>query len=241
VAPLPRRLVLFDIDGTLVTTGGRAGRAIARSLETIFGVPVALDSYSFTGKTDPHIVVELLGRAGVPRSAVEARLDEALTLYLALLTDVLTPGAVRVLPGVTSLLERLATRADVAMGLLTGNLAGGADIKLGAAGLRHFFPIGAFGSDHEDRDRLVDVARTRAREHFRVDFPGHCTIVVGDAEADVRCARAGDARAVVVASGWTSREALAALTPDAILDSLADPDALDTILGSARECETVQG
>lgn len=228
----PSRLVLFDIDGTLISTGGRAGRAIGLALERTFGVPVPVESFPFAGKTDPRIIAELLERAGVPREAVAARRDEALRNYLALLPEMLAPGAVRVLPGVTSVLDALAARRDTAIGLLTGNVAGGADIKLGVAGIRHYFPIGAFGSDDEDRDRLVPVARARAEAHFGVAFPAAAAVVVGDAEADVRCARAGGARAVAVASGWTRPEVLAALRPDALLGSLADAGALDAILGT---------
>jgi len=230
VSPTPSRLVLFDIDGTLISTGGRAGRAIGLALEQTFDVPVPVDSFPFAGKTDPRIVRELLARAGVPEDAIAARLDEALRHYLALLPGMLAPGTVRLLAGVQRTLDALAARSDVALGLLTGNIAGGADVKLGAAGIRHYFPIGAFGSDDEDRNRLVPVARTRARDYFGVEFPGCATVVIGDAEADVRCARAGDARAVAVASGWTRRDALAALAPDALLDSLAEPGVLDAIL-----------
>jgi phosphoglycolate phosphatase len=226
-----RRLVLFDIDGTLISTGGRAGRAIASALEQTFGVPVSVDGFAFAGKTDPCIVFELMELAGVPRSVVAARRDEVFLRYVRLLEDVLQPGSVTVLPGVTHTLAALARRGDVAVGLLTGNIVAGAERKLRAAGLWSLFAVGAFGSDDEDRNHLVPIARTRAREQLGVDFPGRATVIVGDAEADIACARAGDAKAVAVATGWTPRQRLAALGPDALFDSLADRGVLDALVG----------
>jgi phosphoglycolate phosphatase-like HAD superfamily hydrolase len=138
---------------------------------------------------------------------------------------------VHVLPGVEELLGRLAVRPDVRLGLVTGNVAAGAAVKLGAAGLAHHFTVGAFGSDEEDRNRLVPLARERAEACWNETFPGGRTVVVGDAEADIACARAGSAQAVAVASGPTPRDRLAALTPDALFDSLAEPGVLEVLVG----------
>ena len=225
------RLVLFDIDGTLISTGGRAGRAIVRALEQVFGTSVPVDGYQFSGKTDPLILLELLELAGVERSDAERRLDEVYGCYLQLLPGLLPPESVRVLPGVVETLDALATRSDVAVGLLTGNIAQGAEIKLRAAGLWDRFTVGAFGSDDADRDRLVPVARARAAAMFGVAFPGSATVVVGDAPPDVRCARAAGARSVAVASGLIPRGELALLDPDVVLNSLADPGAVAALLG----------
>ncbi len=227
------RLILFDIDGTLISTGGRAGLALARALEETYGTAGPVASYPFAGKTDPQIVFELLAAAGLPRERVAPRLDEALGRYLGHLRRALAPGTVEVLPGVHDVLAALEGEPGVTVALLTGNIAAGARVKLGAAGLWERFRFGAFGSDDEVRDRLVPVARERARATVGLDFPGDATVVVGDAEADVRCARAGAARAVAVASGWTGRETLAALRPDALLDSLADPGAMSALLDGA--------
>jgi phosphoglycolate phosphatase len=225
-----RRLVLFDIDGTLISTGGRAGRALAQALEQTFGLPVSIDGFPFAGKTDPRIAFELMELAGVPRSRVAASRDELFERYVRLLKDALPPGSVTVLPGVTAVLDELVVRQGVAVGLLTGNIAAGAEQKLRAAGLWSRFPFGAFGSDDEDRNHLVPIARARARELFGTEFPGAATVVVGDAEADVACARAGGAKAVAVASGWTARERLAAVGPDALFDSLIDPGVIDVLV-----------
>ncbi len=228
-----RRLVLFDIDGTLLSTDGRAGEALGRALEATYGTAGPIAGYSFAGKTDPQIVFELMAAAGLSRDAIEARLPQAFETYCRHLERALAPSGARVLPGVRELLGALERRGDTALGLLTGNVRAGAMIKLGAASLASRFAIGAFGSDDADRDRLVPVARRRALQRWGDGFPGTRTVVIGDAEADVRCARCGGAWAVAVASGKTPRERLAATGPDVLLDSLAASEALDAVLGPA--------
>jgi phosphoglycolate phosphatase len=225
------RLILFDVDGTLLSTNGQAGAALGVALRETFGTAGPIEGYSWAGKTDPQIVYELLGGAGIPRTEVEPRLDELFDRYCAHLTARLSPVNTHALAGVREILGFLGGRGDVAVGLLTGNIRRGAEIKLRAAGLTGAFDIGAFGSDEEDRNRLVPVARTRARTRWGEDFAGTRTVVVGDAEADIRCARAGGARAVAVASGSTGRQALEALRPDALVDSLASPQSLEALIG----------
>jgi phosphoglycolate phosphatase len=224
------RLILFDVDGTLISSGGRAGKALIAALLEAFGTAGPATGYRYSGKTDPQIVRELLEAGGVPCEHVTARMGEVLDLYLRNLRTALQPGTVMTLPGVVDLLAALRQRPDVRLGLLTGNVAPGATIKLSVAGLAEHFSVGAYGSDDADRNNLVPLARQRARERWGDDFTGERTVVVGDAEADVRCARAGGARAVAVASGWTSREQLAALAPDALLDTLAPPLSLAALL-----------
>jgi phosphoglycolate phosphatase-like HAD superfamily hydrolase len=226
------RLILFDVDGTLLSTDGAAGRAIGAALRETFGSAGPSAGYSFAGKTDPQIVFELTAEAGIPRSEVAPRLPEVFERYCARLAATLNPSNTRVLPGVREVLAALAGRGDIALGLLTGNIRAGAEIKLAAAGLSGRFAVGAFGSDEEDRNRLVPVARTRAREFWGEEFPGTRTVVVGDAQADIRCARAGGAWSVAVASSKTPKPELAALHPDVLLDSLASPEALTALVAT---------
>lgn len=232
---LPPRLVLFDIDGTLVSTGGRAGRALLRALAETYRPLPADPGFSFAGKTDPQIMRELLTANGVAPGVIDEHREQAIIRYLEHLEEVLEPGSVKVLPGVRAILDALAPTPEATVGLLTGNVEGGAALKLRAAGLDGEFFFGAFGSDAEDRNVLVPIARERAFQATGIRFPAERTVVVGDAEADIHCARAGRARAVAVATGWTSRDALAALKPDALLDSLADPDALAALLDGNDE------
>jgi phosphoglycolate phosphatase len=225
------RLILFDVDGTLLSTNGRAGQALGIAMRETFGTAGPIETFLFAGKTDPQIVFELLGDAGIPRPEVQARLPDLFDRYCAHLARALSPSNTRALAGVPDVLDALAARDGVAVGLLTGNIRPGAEVKLRAAGLFGRFVMGAFGSDEEDRNRLVPVARRRAWERWGEEFPGTSTVVVGDAEADIRCARAGGALAVAVATGRTAAESLAALAPDALLESLASPRALSTLLG----------
>jgi phosphoglycolate phosphatase-like HAD superfamily hydrolase len=229
-----RKLILFDIDGTLITCRGRAGEALARAMTATFGTPGPVETYRYSGKTDPQIVLELMAAAGLARAEVMPRLGEVFATYLEDL-EISLRGHACALPGVAELLEQLSARDDVALGLLTGNIEPGARVKLRVTGLDRHFTFGAFGSDDEVRNRLVPVARRRALEHWGDDFAGARTVVVGDAEADVFCARAGGARVVAVASGWTDRATLAALSPDALLDSLAPPASLAAILSADQD------
>ncbi|MGV8039830.1 MAG: HAD family hydrolase [Thermoanaerobaculaceae bacterium] len=223
-------LILFDVDGTLIRTHGRAGRALAGAIGDVFGIVVPLDGYRLSGKTDPQIVVELMAMCGWARERVAPCLPELMDRYLSRLDRELPSECVSVLPGVREVLSFLGGREDVRLGLLTGNVEQGATLKLERAGLAHHFALGAYGSDEEDRNLLVPVARARAAARWGDSFEGHRTVVVGDAEADVRCARAGGARSVAVATGDTPTEALRRLAPDALLVSLADPAALPALL-----------
>lgn len=225
-----RRLILFDVDGTLISTQGRAGRALAAAITEVFGVTAPMERYRLSGKTDPQIVFELMGLCEWPRERVVPRLPEVLDAYLSRLDAALRPEHVTVLPGVREILDALAACPGACVGLLTGNVQPGAALKVERAGLTRYFGIGAFGSDEEDRNLLVPVARARAAAFWGEPFEGPLTVVVGDAEADVRCARAGGARAVAVASGGTPFQVLADLGPDALLASLADPAALPALL-----------
>jgi phosphoglycolate phosphatase len=225
-----RKLILFDVDGTLISTQGRAGRALATAITEVFGVTAPMERYRLSGKTDPQIVFELMELCGFPRERVVPHLDRVLEAYLSRLDAALPAEHVNVLPGVREVLEALAARTDVRVGLLTGNVQPGAALKIERAGLSRHFEVGAFGSDQEDRNLLVPVARARASARWGEAFEGSRTVVVGDAEADIRCARAGGARAVAVATGGTSPEVLAALRPDALLPNLADPSTLASLL-----------
>jgi phosphoglycolate phosphatase-like HAD superfamily hydrolase len=230
-----RRLILFDVDGTLISTRGVAGRALAEAVSEVLDMDVQLDGYRLAGKTDPQIVFELTARAGASRAEVAPRLHDVIETYLARLDAALGPECVTVLPGVHETLSALAARADVRVGLLTGNVEAGASLKLGRAGIGHFFGIGAYGSDEEDRNRLVPVARARAQHEWGEAFPGPRTVVVGDAEADIRCARAGGARVVAVATGGTPTTTLAMLHPDALFASMEHPGLLPALLGGPED------
>ncbi len=226
-----RRLILFDIDGTLVS-GGPAKRAFVDAMTTTYGTSGPLEDVSFAGKTDPQIARELLRAGGLDDEAIDRGLDLLWERYLANLESLLPEDPVRVLPGVGALLDALAELDDVGVGLLTGNIQGGARLKLSSGGLWGHFTFGSYGSDHEERDELPAIAMGRARELYGSVVSAGLAVVVGDTPRDVQCGRVGGTRTVAVATGSYSTEDLAAADPDHLLGDLrATAEVLDLLLG----------
>ena len=211
-----RRLILFDIDGTLVS-GGPAKTAFVTAMAETYGTAGDPDRVSFAGKTDPQIARELLSGAGLDRSAIDEGMPELWERYLGHLEPALGSQPVRVLPGVRALLDGLAALDGIALGLVTGNIAGGAKLKLGSAGLWGHFGIGGYGSDHEERDELPGIALGRARAHWGPSLGPEHAIVVGDTPRDVACGRAGRMRTLAVATGQFSTQDLQAAGADHVL------------------------
>jgi phosphoglycolate phosphatase len=217
------KLVLFDIDGTLLLAGGAGKRAIHRALDEVFGGTGPAD-HRFDGKTDPQIVRELMRIAGHTDEHIDAQMALLLARYVEYLRDELQRGVqgVRVMPGIPALLDALEARDDLMLGLLTGNLADGARAKLTAANIDpNRFRVGAYGSDHELRGALPAVAQQRARE-LGVDIGGGDIVVIGDTPADIECGRAIGARAIGVATGHYTVEELANHEPVAVFSDLSN-------------------
>jgi phosphoglycolate phosphatase-like HAD superfamily hydrolase len=229
------KLVLFDIDGTLLLSGGAGRRAINRALDEVFGSPGSQD-HPLDGKTDPQIVRELMRKAGHGDEHIDARMNELFARYVELLhEEFLAPDhGARALPGVPQLLDALEARSDVILGLLTGNLAAGAKAKLAAVGIDpQRFRIGAYGSDHEHRPQLPAIARARTNHELGIDVRGESVVVIGDTPADLTCGRSIGASAIGVATGRYTVEELALHDPIAVFQNLADTDAVTrAIVGS---------
>jgi phosphoglycolate phosphatase-like HAD superfamily hydrolase len=224
----PRKLVLFDIDGTILWTDGAGRRAVFGALVEHFGV-VDPGDHRFDGKTDPQIVRELLKKAGVSDADIDARLNRILERYYALLREELDGADHRehVFPGVHELLDELEGRDDVVLGLLTGNIEAGARAKLTAVGIApHRFVVGAFGSDHHDRPELPEIARRRAEKVLGHPIAGRDVVVIGDTPADVACGVGIGARAIGVATGRYSVDELRACEAAAVFADLSDTDAV---------------
>ncbi len=202
------RLVLLDIDGTLLDCGRQTRPLFADALFEVFGRRGDVDAYDFAGRTDPGIALGLMTAAGVPRDEVIAGLPRLRASYLARLDASLDVARMRLLPGVRPLLERLAGRDDVALGLLTGNWQPGAAIKLSRLGLDGFFRFGAYGCDGIERDELPPVAIDRAERLTGRRFAPAETLIVGDSRFDVACARAHGIPSLAVATGNTPATAL---------------------------------
>jgi len=221
------RLVLFDIDGTLIHGNGAAKRAFEASLVEVFGT-AGDTSVPFDGKTDPQIARELMRPAGFDDATIDARMDAVVAGYLTRLRAEVAhgTGTFAPLPGVPALLDALDGRDDVVLGLLTGNVAAGAAVKLHAAAIdRARFRVGAFGCDAEHRPDLPEVARRRGAELLGTPVAGADVVVIGDTPADIACARAIGARSVGVASGRYGVDALAAHRAAAVLPDLRDTGA----------------
>jgi phosphoglycolate phosphatase len=212
---------LFDIDGTLLSSGGAGKAALEEGLAEEFGIRGTMDKLVLSGRTDGAIVADLLLLSGLTDSAENrARVSAA---YLRHLPASLSRSTGRVLPGVSALLTMLHTRSDVAVGLLTGNIRDGARLKLGHFGLYEHFAFGGFGDGHHCRDDVAREALAEVCRHLgRSVDPGRVW-VIGDTPHDVTCARAIGANAVAVVTGWHDRAELATCNPDLLLDDLSDP------------------
>ncbi|MPY87846.1 MAG: HAD hydrolase-like protein [Luteitalea sp.] len=227
----PVKLLLFDIDGTLITTGGAGVRAMMRALRTVSEVPdgigrVALAKrareVALAGRTDSIILRDLLAPgAEALDTMLLARIREA---YSTFLREELSAsnGGPGVLPGVRSLLDALADRDDVTLGLLTGNFPEAAEIKLDFYELGHHFGWGAFGDDAYDRNDLLAVALERYRLRAAAPIDPADVLIIGDTPRDVACAHAGGALAISVATGIYSADELRACGADTVLDDLTD-------------------
>lgn len=212
---------LFDIDGTLITSGGAGKAALQGALSAEFGIAEPADGVPFSGRTDRAIVGDLFARHGI--ELTEQNWQRLLGAYLELLPQTLAGHEGRVLPGIAALLETLAVRDDVALGLLTGNVRDGARLKLSHYGLFHHFLFGGFGDLHTDRNDVAREALAATHAHLNGRLQPERVWVIGDTPFDVTCARAIGARAAAVLTGWHTPAELAAAGPDLLLEDLSDP------------------
>ncbi|MGK2856323.1 MAG: HAD family hydrolase [Thermoanaerobaculia bacterium] len=226
------RLVLFDIDGTILRDDGVAREAFGIALRETYGHERSLRPYDFSGLTDPQITHIVLGDAGYPADEIEAKLDALWEVYLREMRARVAATRIRLMPGIVELLELLAREQTVVLGLLTGNIEPGARIKLGAHELNGFFPFGAFGSDSSVRADLPPIATRRAVERTGTGIAPGDVVIIGDSIHDVRCAVPHGAISIAVPTGPTAAEALLAESPTHFFETLEPcPEVLDAILG----------
>ena len=218
------KLVLFDIDGTLLNSEGLGRASMQRALGEIFGSP-GNPAYRYDGKTDKQIVRDVMRLEGHSDEHIDSRMETLILLYLEGLRIGAKSGNFKVRPheGVLELLDVLEARKDVVLGLLTGNVEAGARVKLTAAGINpDRFRVNAFGSDHEHRPELPAIAQRRATEVLGLDIAGDRLIVIGDTPADIECGRSLGAKAIGVATGYYSVEQLQKHDPYAVFPSLGN-------------------
>jgi phosphoglycolate phosphatase len=254
------RLVLFDIDCTLVDARGAGGRAILRAIKDVYGVKGELGDYSFHGRTDPGIIADLAGlwgagelgkvvgryegetqpqvvhdlaeRLGVPAGTVDLLVDDCIARYVELLRDEITRVEVETLPGIRELVTALAADRRALVGLLTGNVVEGARLKLEPTGLFPLFKVGAYGSDSALRADLPAVAVARAEALDGRRYAGKDIVVIGDTPADVECGASLGVNAIAVATGRHTVGELAACAPDHLFADFSDwRAAYDAVIG----------
>jgi phosphoglycolate phosphatase len=226
--PTPHRLVLFDIDGTLITDDGAAREAFAEALAEVYDFRGDVRCYDFSGRTDPQIASMILRDAGWDDADINSRLPSLWHHYLGGLARN-APGRVRALAGVGALLDAVRADERLTLALLTGNIEPGARLKLGAISLNDYFPFGAFGSDSPRREELPPIAVERAAAITGAVFRGSDVVIIGDSIYDVRCGVPHGATTIAIASGKTPASKLRAENPDHFFDSAEE---LDRILAA---------
>ena len=227
------KLILFDIDGTLVNTAGAGRRAISRSVETLYSISDAVDGVDFVGRSDLYILKRALMNAGVPARGLAEAVAAVKAEYLRVLPRTLEESRDgRALAGVVGVLEGL--RNGVQVGLATGNFRESAFMKLKHYALAGHFATGGFGDDTEERSEIVGEAIRRCVELVGVKYDTSDVYVVGDSPLDILAGKAKGVRTVAVASGWTSYEELAAQEPTLLFYDLSDVPAFLEAVGCGK-------
>jgi phosphoglycolate phosphatase len=224
-----KRLLLFDIDGTLIHSGGAGVHALKSAFKERFGVDDDLHDIEIAGMTDSGIVLSILNKHKIP--AINENVSGFLDSYVHFLSLELPRRKGKLLPGVLELLERLKSRPHVVLALLTGNVSRGARLKLEHYGVWHFFEFGAFADDHRDRNQLGRFARARAKEKHGREFAASEIDVIGDTPRDIACGKALGARTIAVATGTWGRDELAKHQPDFLIDDLSNVETMMDTLG----------
>lgn len=228
------KLLLFDIDGTLIRSQGAGRETLAYALEEVFGTTGPLAEYHMSGKTDPRIVMDLMTAVGFKPEEISSKLPQVYELMAAKGREIFPHREMHACPGVPELLSTLKHHDSVVLGLLTGNAQLTAPIKLIAADIDPTqFKVGVYGSEALDRNHLPAIGIARANQLTGYEFSGYNTTVIGDTPADILCARAGKVTAVAVASGWHSTATLAKYQPDHLFENLTDTQmVLETLLAT---------
>jgi phosphoglycolate phosphatase-like HAD superfamily hydrolase len=216
------RLVLFDVDGTLIKQWVKVPFPSARLIKTYFNLDFKNSTFSGDGMTDRQILIEKLKLLGVKNPEEDPRLETALSGYAAITEEIMKKFVVEPIPGVERLIKLLLNKGAT-LGLLTGNTEGRARIKLEKVGLWHYFKLGAFGQFTTNRSELVGIAINEAKK-AGITVTKDNVFVIGDTVRDVQCAKAAGARSIAVATGKQDTKTLAAEKPDFLFDNFLDPD-----------------
>ncbi|WP_372367530.1 HAD family hydrolase [Candidatus Uabimicrobium sp. HlEnr_7] len=221
-----KRLLLFDIDSTLILSKGIWGRCFFEAMQEVFPDVQKPQGLSFAGKTDLRVCGEILEYSNIPIKALEQNREQVLNIYSekAHLAAKKYAQEVEILPGVIKLLQILQNKQDVVLTLLTGNIRFGAEAKLKCVDLHSFFDfeIGAWGDDHWDRNELPSIAISRAKNKLGISFSGKEIVVIGDTVHDINCGKSLGVRSIAVGTGNTEKSVLLEEFPDFYFDDLTD-------------------
>ncbi len=226
-------VLLFDVDGTLVTTCGAGRRAIERAFELRHGSKDML-SFSFGGMTDKAIVRNALLEVGLrfaSEAELESEMEATLGFYLEVLAEEVAHTRIRIHDGMERALDMADARPQVALGLGTGNIRKGAEIKLGCVGIYHRFSFGGFGDDSIDRPTLLMAGARRGAEKLGVPIEDCRIVIIGDTPKDISAAKAIGAECIAVATGMHDVAELRACEPTAVFANLGDPRAPEVLFG----------
>lgn len=228
---MPDKFILFDIDGTLLHCGSSARESLAQAVSEVSGQPIELQIEDVAGSTDLGIMRHALQRAGFTNGELDQRVAQAGSAYLEIVKTAYPARNDQYLyPGVEDLLERLAARQDVRLGLLTGNLYEGARIKLKPFDIWDYFAVGAFGSDSADRNDLPGIAMEKARTELHEQYSPAQTLLVGDTPRDALCARVNDIRALIICRRPEWLEDILRHEPYRLVESTEDTNVLFNLI-----------
>ncbi len=222
------KLILFDVDQTLVDALEHHNVAYKKAFKEVFSVDAKLTDINFAGKTIPNIIRELGELKGLPRDLVESRLTETIKKIESFFEESVNKGEIRVLPGVRELLEKLVGR-DHVLGIVTGNPENITRSILEKGKLKDYFDILVYGSGGKDRAELVGIAIAKAGQKFGVKFLGKDVVIVGDSVHDIECGKSHGALTIAVATGFHSKEELMRYSPDYIFRDMIDPRILEIL------------
>lgn len=225
---MKRKLLLWDIDGTLITTHRAGRRALTRTVKVAFNIDSDLEFLDMAGRTDPYIIGQIAKQFGI--TATEKVVHDFYEIYFKFLQEELSQVEGNTLPGIVDILKTARKRTDISQGLLTGNLERGARIKLVHYDIWHYFEFGAFGNDGPTRNDLGPMALKRAYHLHGVEFPRHNIFVIGDTPHDIACGKAIGAKTIAVATGGSDAKALADCQPTAVLTDLSDSKAFFRVI-----------
>lgn len=215
------KLVLFDLDGTILLSGGAGARAVCRACKKIYGIENAMDGIKPDGKTDIAILREIF--KAMEKDFLPDKMDGLFREYLVFLEEEIAGSLdYRLMPGIVELIEALSKRGDVVLGIATGNIKEAASIKLRRSGLGHYFRFGGFGSDFEDREEIIRIAIERGKGFLNKENGFDGIFVIGDTPLDIIAARAVGAKAVAVATGSYSVRDLREYNPDYLFENFSD-------------------